>query len=226
MQTFKDYLAVDYTQTGGDQVSYNAKKRHRFTDDNATEETNKKFRILATLVDPNNPSVTKRKEKLQRHANVTAPDLQSAIAKAKAYYKKAGYRVVDTVNATQSEETDIKERVITPAQRMKMRANFRKIRSKIKLGIARSRKKFATPEKLQARAEKKARDILTLRLTKKHKKDLALGQKQSVEKQLEKRKGAIKKIAKKLLPILRKKDRAKFKQVTGNSSGATGAAGA
>ena len=226
MKTFKDYLAVDYTQTDGDQVSYNSKKRHRFTDNDATEETNKKFRILATLVDPNHPSVSKRKEKLQRHANVTAPDIQSAITKVKAYYKKAGYRVIDAVNSTQSEETDIKERVITPAQRMKMRANFRKIRSKIKLGIARSKKKFATPEKLQARAEKKARDILTLRLTKKHKKDLALGQKQSVEKQLEKRKGAIKKIAKKLLPILRKKDRAKFKKAFTNSSSSTGAAGA
>lgn len=160
MKTFKDYLAVDYTQTDGDQVSYNSKKRHRFTDNDATEETK------------------------------------------------------------------LKERTITPAQRMKMRANFRKIRSKIKLGIARSKKKFATPEKLQARAEKKARDILTLRLTKKHKKDLALGQKQSVEKQLEKRKGAIKKIAKKLIPILRKKDRAKFKQAFTNSSSSTGAAGA
>ena len=42
--------------------------------------------------------------------------------------------------------------------------------------------------------------------------DLSFGQRQSIEKQLDKKKGAINKLAKKLLPAIRKADREKMKK--------------
>ena len=123
--------------------------------------------------------------------------------------------------------TDEVEEALTMQQRMKMKTTFRKNKAKIKLGRLRASKKFATPEKLQRRAEKKARDILTKRITKgKRKADLSYGQRTNVEKQLAKRKGAIKKIARKLLPFIRKKDRNKFKDTPVPTSSATSATSA
>jgi len=157
MYSFKDYLAVDYTGTGDEQLALNAKKRKR--------------------------------------ADTTGP-----------------------ITASKDGEVD---EALTIAQRMKMKAIFRKNKAKIKLGQQRAKKRFATPEKLQKRAEKKARDILTKKITKgKSKAMLSFAQRQNVEKQLEKKKGAIKKIAKKILPLIRKKDRAKFSNQLSQTVGA------
>lgn len=162
MKAFKDYINVDYTQTGDTQLALNAKKRKRDGD--------------------------------------------------------------TTGDITAEKEVD---EALTMAQRMKMKAIFRKNKAKIKLGQQRAKKKFATPEKLQKRAEKKARDILTKKITKgKGKSELSYGQRQNIEKQLEKRKGTIKKIAKKILPLIRKKDRAKFRKIViPTSSSATSTTG-
>jgi hypothetical protein len=142
MKAFKDYINVDYTQTGDTQLALNSKKRKR--------------------------------------------------------------------DGTIADEKDVDE-ALTLAQRLKMKSIFRKNKAKIKLGQQRARKRFATPEKLQRRAEKKARDVLTKKITKgKGKAELSFGQRQNIEKQLDKKKGAIKRIAKKLLPFIRKKDRSKF----------------
>lgn len=146
MKAFKDYINVDYTQTGDTQLALNSKKRKRDGD----------------------------------------------------------------TTGTIADEKDVDE-ALTLAQRLKMKSIFRKNKAKIKLGQQRARKRFATPEKLQRRAEKKARDVLTKKITKgKGKAELSFGQRQNIEKQLDKKKGAIKRIAKKLLPFIRKKDRAKF----------------
>jgi len=146
MYSFKDYLTVDYTQTGDPFLALAAKKRKRQTDTGPIENT---------------------------------------------------------------KEVD---EALTMAQRQKMRAAFRRNKAKIKLGRLRSSKKFASAEKLQKRSEKKARDILVKRITKgKSKSELSYGQRSSIEKQLSKKKAAIKKIARKLLPLIRKKDREKFK---------------
>lgn len=104
------------------------------------------------------------------------------------------------------------EEALTIAQRQKMKAVFRKNKAKIALGRKKAQKKLASPEKLKARAEKQARNILLKKITKdKDKADLSFGQRQSIEKQLEKKKAAIQKIAKKLLPQVRKADREKLK---------------
>ena len=148
MYSFNDFLAVDYTQTGIDQLALNAKKRKR-------DDTSGDVAEVATL-----------------------------------------------------------------AQRQKMKAAMRKNKAKIALGRKKAAKKLATPEKLKKRAEKQARDIFVKKITKdKDKSDLSFGARQSIEKRLAKKKGAIQKLAKKLLPKVKAADRAKMKSPKGDADG-------
>lgn len=143
MYSFKDYLAVDYTQTGDELLALKAKRRK--SDD-------------------------------------TSGDIG---------------------------EGDFDE-ALTNLQRQKAKQTFRKNKAKIALGKKKAAKKIASPEQLQKRADKAARDILIKKITKdKDKSDLSFAQRANIEKQLEKKKAAIKKIAKKLLPKLRIADREK-----------------
>ena len=143
MYSFKDYLAVDYTQTGDELLALKAKRRK--SDD-------------------------------------TSGDIG---------------------------EGDFDE-ALTNMQRQKAKQTFRKNKAKIELGKKKAAKKLASPEQLQKRAEKQARNVLIKKITKdKDKSDLSFAQRTSIEKQLEKKKAAIKKIAKKLLPKLRIADREK-----------------
>ena len=80
------------------------------------------------------------------------------------------------------------------------------------LGRKKAAKKIASPEKLKIRANKQARDILIKKILKdKSKADLSFSGRQALEKKIDKKKAAIAKIAKKLLPGIRLKDRDKLK---------------
>jgi len=101
---------------------------------------------------------------------------------------------------------------LTPAQRMKAKINFKKNKAKIALGKKKAAKKLASPDQLKARAQKQARKILLKKILKKRSKDdLSFAQKTEIEKKLAKKKGAINKIAKKILPKVKAADRAKKK---------------
>ena len=104
------------------------------------------------------------------------------------------------------------EEAMTAAQRQKAKATFRKNKSKIMLGRKKAAKKLASPEKLQGKAIKQARNLLLKKMTKgKGKDELSFAQRKALENKLDKKKGAIKKIAKKLLPKIKAADKAKLK---------------
>ena len=66
-------------------------------------------------------------------------------------------------------------------------------------------KKKASPEKIKKRAMKKARDIIAKKILKdRSKADLSISGKEGLEKKLNSKKAVIKKIAKKLLPQIKK----------------------
>ena len=75
------------------------------------------------------------------------------------------------------------------------------------------KKKNLDPKKLQKRAEKQARGMVAKKLLKdKDKNELGMSGRQALEKKLDKKKAAIKKLAKKLLPMIRKKEQEKTKK--------------
>ena len=54
-----------------------------------------KHTVLVTVSDPNGTMASKRKELRQRRCNVTAPDRETAVNSAIAWYRKQGYKVHD-----------------------------------------------------------------------------------------------------------------------------------
>ena len=100
---------------------------------------------------------------------------------------------------------DVLDEVMNKMARMK-RSRMMKTKGK---QIARKRKiamkRKANPEKLKQRAMKKARDIVAKKILKdKDKSDLSLAAKETLEKRLDKKKAVIAKIAKRILPKVRK----------------------
>ena len=61
----------------------------------ATNESIEVHRIGVTVSEPDHTNVTQRKQKVLRTAKVTAGSKEEAMAKAKAHYKKMGYKVHD-----------------------------------------------------------------------------------------------------------------------------------
>jgi hypothetical protein len=105
------------------------------------------------------------------------------------------------------------DEVVTMQTRMKMKAAAKKNKAKIALGKKKASKKLASKEQLKKRAENKARGMLIKKILKgKSKSDLSFSARGDLEKKLKKKKGAIKKIAKKLLPAVKQADRAKLKR--------------
>lgn len=110
------------------------------------------------------------------------------------------------------EYTDANE-ALTIAQRQKRKASFRKNKAKIMIARKKAAKKLASPEKLKARATKAARTLIIKKILKnKSKADLSFAARQEIEKKVAKKKSAIARIAKKLLPQVKKADRAKLKK--------------
>ena len=110
-------------------------------------------------------------------------------------------------------EYNTQDEAMTMAQRMKMKAAFKKNKGKIALGKKKAAKKLTKKEKLKARAVKQARDIIIKKILKgKSKADLGFAARTDLEKKVDKKKGAIKKIAKKILPAVKKADKLKLKK--------------
>lgn len=191
MYSFKDFMVVNYTQTGDDQLDYQAYKRKRDMDSGVIEEDDDFEPHM--MYDP----------KTGKSYKANKPEDHKRMA-------KLGYT---------HEPPEKTNEAMTMQQRQKAKQTFRKNKMKIQRGREKAKKRLADTDKLKARARKQARNLLVKKLIKdKDKGDLSFGARQSLEKQIDKKKGAIDRIAKKLLPQVRKADRAKF----GTSSGKDG----
>lgn len=92
-------------------------------------------------------------------------------------------------------------------QRMARKRAFKKNKAKIALGRKRAEKRMANMDTLKKRAQKAARGQILKKLTKDVPKDeLSMSRRQDIEKRLDKMKPRIDKIAKKLLPQVRKNE--------------------
>lgn len=102
------------------------------------------------------------------------------------------------------------DEVVSVSHRIKMKLAFKKNKAKIMLGRKQAETKPASPDQLKDRAKKQARSAFTKTiLGGTDKGDLSLADKANVEKQLSKKKPAIAKLAKKLLPQIKAADKAK-----------------
>lgn len=92
-------------------------------------------------------------------------------------------------------------------QRRVAARNFKRNKTKIKMGRDRAARRIANPERLKARARKQARNTVLKKLLKDHpKSDLSFARRAEIEKRLEKpaMKTKIDRLAKKMLPKVRR----------------------
>jgi len=125
-----------------------------------------------------------------------------------AYNAKKRKRHIPTGNTGEEVETE----ALTIQQRLKKARQMKKLAPKIALGRKRAARKMANMETLKKRAKKQARNMIAKKLTRGLSKgDLNMARRQDIEKRLDKMKPKIDKLAKKLLPKVRKAELARKK---------------
>ena len=107
------------------------------------------------------------------------------------------------------EETAVEEETtdeaLSMAARRKRSRDMRKNKNKLKIARARMKKRVANPERIKKRAKKQAMDKIYKKLTKgMSRKDLTPAKKAELEKRIAKMKPRVNRIAKKLLPSVRR----------------------
>jgi len=116
-----------------------------------------------------------------------------------------------------SEELSLDE-TLTLQQRMKKKIIMRRIAGKIKRGRRIAKTRMARPEKLQTRSRRKARDILRAKLAGSrgaNYKNLPISARIEVDKKVEKKKALIGRLAKRLLPKVRKAEVERLRKAKG-----------
>lgn len=101
---------------------------------------------------------------------------------------------------------------LTIPQRLKRRMVMRRSRNKILMAKKRAAKRKATPDVLKKRAIRGARNILTKKFLKKKPSEATYGERVRVEKILKTKTVLVNRIAKKLYPILRKKEAERYEK--------------
>jgi len=100
---------------------------------------------------------------------------------------------------------------ITVAQRLRMRQRFRANKGKLAAGKRRAERRKADEKTLQKRAKAAARRKIESRILKgRSKSDLTFGEKERLEAIMKRRVKGVIRLARKLLPRLRKKEAMKF----------------
>ena len=102
---------------------------------------------------------------------------------------------------------------LTMQQGLARARSLKKNKAKIAIGRKKLARKIADMETLKKRARKQARNLLLKKITKDIPKgELSFARRQSIEKQLDKKKAVVDKIAKKLLPKVRQAEIQKKKK--------------
>lgn len=121
------------------------------------------------------------------------------------YRRRKQKRIDETSEQTEEPQSE----ALNIQQRRARSRLMKRLKSRIKLGRDRARRKMAPPAKLKRRAEKQARMMVFLKLSKGVKKDdMSFARRQEMEKRLDKPvvKKRIAMLAKKLLKDVRKKE--------------------
>ena len=112
------------------------------------------------------------------------------------------------------------EKPLTPQQRKARGRIMKRLAPKIAMKKKLAMKKKATPEKLKTRAMKKARDVVRAKFVKgKSYNDLSYAEKIQLDKKVEKKQAMIKKIAKKLIPAMKKAEAERIKSLRNKAKG-------
>ena len=132
------------------------------------------------------------------------PDLVKVNAKKRK--KDLGAGTNAEYSSTYSPEEDIEtlDEALTVTQRLKKSRQMKKYKSRLKIGRDKAARRTADMGRLRKRARKQARTMLANKLAKTSYSSLSYQRKQEIEKRLDKMGARIDRVAKKLLPKMRK----------------------
>ena len=119
-------------------------------------------------------------------------------------YRRRRQKRIDTT----SEQTEVDE-ALTMQQRLARGRLMKRMKSRIKIGREKAKRRMADKKKLERRAQKAARKVILKKLTQgKDKSELPFARRQELEKRLEKPavKKRIKMLSKRLFKDIRKKE--------------------
>ena len=141
-------------------------------------------------------------------------DLKPGEDELTKYRKKKSNRIAHDT----SEDKEVEE-ALSIQQRMKKRQQMRRLKAKIALGRKKAMRRTANTEVLKKRAKRKARQqVLKKFLKGKRKEDLPYSTRASYEKMVNKKQAVVDRIAKKLLPAMRKAERDRKKNMNKNKA--------
>jgi shikimate kinase len=124
---------------------------------------------------------------------------------------RTGMRLAEGLEA----EEDLQEAVLTIQQRLKRARTMRRIKSRLKVGRKKAQRRMANTEKLQKRARKRAIELIRKKVAGSKGasySSLSAAEKIQIDKRIESRKGAIDRLAKRLLPTVRRAEAVRFRQ--------------
>jgi len=110
------------------------------------------------------------------------------------------------------------EKPLTPSQRIARSRQMKRIMPKIKKKREIAMRKKASPDQLKMRAQKKAIDVVRKKFVPDGQDyaSMSYAQKIQLDKKIEKKKGLIKKIAKKLMPQIKRAEGERLKKLKAN----------
>ena len=130
-----------------------------------------------------------------------------------------GFNGVAVEDMTEEQWDNLLNEVLTIQQRVKLKQALRRNKAKIKLGAARARKRIASLDVLRKRSVRQAKNVFVKKFLKnKSKADLSYAARGALEKRLKTKSSAIARLAKKLLPSVRQKDRNKLRKPSGGQN--------
>lgn len=114
-----------------------------------------------------------------------------------------------STHGPRAEEVEVDE-ALSMSQRLQRSRQFKRYKSRIKMGREKAARRLASDAQLMKRARKAARNVLAKRMTQDvPKSELTFARRQEIEKRLDKMGSRIDKLAKRMLPKVRKADRDK-----------------
>ena len=106
-----------------DAAQYHEKESKKKTVKESTEALTKKHLVNVTVSDPNHPAVSRRSDTFFKRVKVGATSKEHAIDRAKAFYKKRGYKVHDAEHHSElNEETDPHKKGALPPEEFEPKA--------------------------------------------------------------------------------------------------------
>jgi len=102
---------------------------------------------------------------------------------------------------------DTTDEALSLASRRALGRAMKKNKAKIKMGRRRAMQKTATQEVIMKRARKAARDLLFQKFAKKDRSGMTPARRASIEDRISKMKGKVDKLARKMIPQIRKRER-------------------